>query len=66
MDHSRFVSPFESRYASGEMQALFSEDHKFRTWRRLWVALAKAEQAEGLAITDEQIKELEALSLIHI
>lgn len=60
MDHSRFVSPFESRYASGEMQALFSEDHKFRTWRRLWVALAKAEQAEGLAITDEQIKELEA------
>ena len=42
------------------MQFLFSEDHKFRTWRRLWIALAKAEKAAGLDITDEQIAELEA------
>jgi len=42
------------------MQYIFSEDNKFRTWRRLWIALAKAEQKQGLAITDEQIAELEA------
>ena len=39
---------------------IFSEDNKFRTWRKLWIALAEAEQAQGLAITDEQIAELEA------
>lgn len=55
-----YVSPFSTRYASKEMQFLFSEDHKFRTWRRLWIALARAEQAEGLEITDEQIAQLEA------
>ena len=55
-----YVSPFSTRYASKEMQFLFSEDHKFRTWRRLWIALARAEQAEGLDITDEQIAQLEA------
>ena len=38
----------------------FSDDNKFRTWRKLWIALAKAEQTQGLAITDEQIAELEA------
>ena len=42
------------------MQYIFSDDNKFRTWRRLWIALAKAEQKQGLAITDEQIAELEA------
>ena len=55
-----YVSPFSTRYASKEMQFLFSEDHKFRTWRRLWLALARAEQAEGLDITDEQLAEMEA------
>ena len=58
--HDRYISPFETRYASKEMQYIFSEDNKFRTWRRLWIALAKAEKANGLAITDEQIAELEA------
>ncbi|MBR4457795.1 MAG: adenylosuccinate lyase [Clostridia bacterium] len=60
MSHDRYISPFSTRYASEEMQYIFSEDNKFRTWRRLWIALAKAEQRQGLAITDEQIAELEA------
>lgn len=60
MQHDIYLSPFSTRYASKEMQYIFSEDNKFRTWRRLWIALAKAEQAEGLDITDEQIAELEA------
>ena len=59
-DHSAYISPFSTRYASKDMQFIFSEDNKFRTWRKLWVALAKAEKAQGLAITDEQIAELEA------
>ena len=60
MPHDRYQSPFSTRYASREMQAIFSDDHKFRTWRRLWIALARAEQAEGLPITDAQIAQLEA------
>ena len=60
MARDGYVSPFSTRYASPEMQYLFSEEHKFRTWRRLWIALARAEQRQGLAITDEQIAELEA------
>ena len=60
MPHDRYISPFSTRYASDEMQYIFSDDNKFRTWRRLWIALAKAEQRQGLAITDEQIAELEA------
>ena len=60
MPHDRYISPFSTRYASDEMQYIFSDDNKFRTWRRLWIALAKAEQKQGLAITDEQIAELEA------
>ena len=60
MQHDRYISPLSTRYASSEMQAIFSEDHKFRTWRRLWIALARAEQRQGLDITDEQIAELEA------
>ncbi len=59
-DHSRYISPFSTRYASEEMQFVFSEDNKFRTWRRLWIALARAEKKLGLPITDEQIAELEA------
>ncbi len=58
--HDRYVSPFSTRYASDEMQYLFSDDKKFRTWRALWIALARAEQHQGLPITDEQIAELEA------
>ena len=60
MEHNRYISPFETRYASKEMQYIFSEDNKFRTWRRLWIALAKAEKAQGLPITQEQIDQLEA------
>ena len=58
--HDRYISPFSTRYASDEMQYIFSDDNKFRTWRRLWIALARAEKTLGLAITDEQIAELEA------
>lgn len=60
MPHDHYISPFSTRYASKEMQFVFSEDNKFRTWRKLWIALAKAEQKQGLDITDEQITELEA------
>ena len=58
--HDRYLSPFSTRYSSDEMQYIFSEDNKFRTWRRLWIALARAEREQGLDITDEQIAELEA------
>ena len=58
--HDSYISPFSTRYASREMQYIFSEDNKFRTWRRLWVALAKAEAEQGLPITQEQIAELES------
>ena len=59
-DHSSYISPFSTRYASPEMQFIFSDDNKFRTWRKLWVSLAKAEQKQGLPITDAQIAELVA------
>lgn len=55
-----YISPFSTRYASEEMQHVFSQNFKFRTWRRLWIALAKAEKELGLNITDEQISEMEA------
>ena len=55
-----YISPLSTRYASAEMQHIFSENFKFRTWRRFWIALARAEQALGLDITDEQIAEMEA------
>ena len=55
-----FESPFSTRYASDEMQYLFSADKKFSTWRRLWVALARSEMKLGLPITQEQVDELEA------
>ncbi len=54
-----YESPLNSRYASPEMKEIFSPDKKFKTWRKLWIALAKAEQKLGLDITDAQISELE-------
>ena len=59
MNYDSYESPFSTRYASKQMQYIFSADNKFRTWRRLWIALARAEQKLGLDITDEQIAELE-------
>ncbi|MCU0078649.1 adenylosuccinate lyase [Extibacter muris] len=58
MSTDRYVSPLSERYASKEMQYIFSPDKKFRTWRRLWIALAETEKELGLPITDEQIEEL--------
>lgn len=58
MDHNGYVSPFSVRYASREMQYVFSDDNKFKTWRRLWLALAKAEHKLGLPVTQEQVDEL--------
>ncbi len=55
-----YESPFCTRYASKEMQYIFSADKKFTTWRRLWVALARAEHELGLPVTAEQVAELEA------
>ncbi len=56
----RYTSPLSERYASREMQEVFSQDRKFKTWRKLWIALAETEQELGLPITDEQIAELKA------
>ena len=61
-DHDRYVSPLSERYASREMQYIFSPDMKFCTWRKLWIALAETEKELGLSITDEQIEELKAHS----
>ncbi|WP_066714353.1 adenylosuccinate lyase [Clostridium sp. Marseille-P299] len=60
MSQDKYVSPLSERYASKEMQYIFSPDMKFRTWRRLWIALAEAEHELGLPITMEQIEELKA------
>lgn len=60
MSTNAYESPFSSRYASDEMQYIFSQDKKFTTWRKLWIALAKTEKALGIDITEEQIAELEA------
>ena len=60
MSTDRYVSPLSERYASKEMQYIFSPDMKFRTWRKLWIALAETEKELGLNITDEQIEELTA------
>ncbi len=60
MGYDRYVSPLSTRYASKEMQYIFSPDKKFRTWRKLWIALAETEKELGLNITDEQIAELKA------
>ena len=60
MSTDRYVSPLSERYASKEMQYIFSPDMKFRTWRRLWIALTETEKELGLNITQEQIDELKA------
>ena len=60
MSYDRYVSPLSERYASKEMQYVFSPDKKFKTWRRLWIALAETEKELGLSITQEQIDELTA------
>lgn len=57
-NRTNYESPFSTRYASEEMQYLFSHDMKFKTWRKLWIALAEAEQEAGLDITDTQINQL--------
>ena len=59
-DYTRYSSPLSERYASKEMQYLFSQEKKFRTWRKLWIALAETEKELGLNITQEQIDELKA------
>ena len=58
--YDRYQSPLSERYASKEMQYIFSPDMKFRTWRKLWIALAETEKELGLNITDEQIEELKS------
>ena len=55
-----YSNPLTSRYSSKEMSYIFSDEFKFKTWRKLWITLAKGEQSLGLNITDEQIKELES------
>lgn len=60
MSTDRYQSPLSERYASKEMQYIFSPDMKFRTWRKLWIALAETERELGLNITEEQIEELKA------
>ena len=60
MSTDRYTSPLSERYASREMQYIFSQDMKFRTWRKLWIALAETEKELGLNITQEQIDELKA------
>ncbi len=60
MPRDKYVSPLSERYASPQMQYIFSPDMKFKTWRRLWIALAETEKELGLPITDEQIQELKA------
>lgn len=59
MSEKFYENPLNTRYASDEMKAVFSDDTKFRLWRELWIALAKTEKELGLNITDEQIAELE-------
>lgn len=56
--HDQYETPFNTRYASRDMQYLFSEEKKFRTWRRLWIALAESERELGLDITEEQIAQM--------
>ncbi len=60
MSYDKYMSPLSERYASKEMQYIFSPDMKFKTWRKLWVALAETERELGLNITQEQIEELKA------
>ena len=57
----RYESPLSTRYASDYMLRLFSSDMRYRTWRKLWVSLAKAESRLGLPVTEEQVAELQAV-----
>ena len=63
MGYDVYQSPFSTRYASKQMQAIFSEEHKFQTWRSLWIALAETEKELGLDITDAQIAQLKEHAL---
>ena len=63
MGYDVYQSPFSTRYASKQMQSIFSEEHKFQTWRSLWIALAEAEKELGLDITDAQIAQLKQHAL---
>ena len=63
MPYDTYQSPFSTRYAGPQMQEIFSEQHKFRTWRRLWIALAEVEKELGLDITDAQIAQLKEHAL---
>ena len=60
----KYESPLSSRYASEYMLRLFSAETRIQTWRRLWVSLAKAEQALGLPITEQQVKQLQKKHLL--
>ena len=60
MNTERYVSPLSERYASKEMQYIFSQDKKFKTWRKLWIALAETERELGLSLNEEQVAELKA------
>ena len=59
MNQNKYESPLSSRYASQEMQYIFSPDKKFSTWHRLWIALARAEMELGLPVTQAQVSQLE-------
>lgn len=58
--YNKYISPFSERYSSKEMQYIFSEEYKFKTWRKMWIALAEAEKEMGLDISDEAIEEMKA------
>ena len=58
--YNKYISPFSERYSSKEMQYIFSEEFKFKTWRKMWIALAEAEKEMGLDISDEAIEEMKA------
>ena len=56
--HETYVNPLCTRYAGEEMQKIFSDDRKFSTWRRLWLALAESEKELGIPVTDAQLEEM--------